>query len=577
MSSSKQPVTYLWTGLCVWGGYVLVHQGLLMPDMDPANKFQNLVWLIKSLIFGSLPASLFLIGLMFFFPKTERFSRLARGGMAVTVTVYFSALLAISIYFRYFGDLPYPQMLVERWRETWSIRYQVIGQLLQGREIALLLLWTICLVNVAVADRSRRSFPVSIFWTFVFLSLAFNCSFVVYKGLSGDLQEDVRFGHTNVAQARGIGFAYGVMLLEGGLAGQGQTPPTPFPGKVNAEPDKESLTSLPRNTNIIILQVESLDPDVLDRQVGGRAITPFLNQLKSHSVFFNNFIAQHSGGGTSDCELSVLTSLLPSRKGVGFQTARYDLIHSLPTALKENNYTCAVYHPNYASYFYRSLGFPKLGFDYYFHESHFEGRARGMFAGDKPFLEQCVSKIKLLRRPFYAHVITIQSHGPFSNTTDVSFRDFLKKHQPEAERIVLDYLTVIHEADQAIERFFHLLKQQYLMDNTLIVLFSDHLSSVLSRRKDYEQIPLMLIHPQLPAARVAVPGSHLDIAPTITALLNVQEPQGWLGTTLLPPDPHRVVLINGPVRIFLNQGALELIQSADDLIYYDYSNYLLGR
>lgn len=572
---------WLLTGLCVWGAYVLVHQSLLVPDVDPGNRLQVIAWLAKSFIFGSLPAAL-LLGCLLLLPARSPAHLspahpLGMMAVAVILTGYFAALLAITIYFRYFGDIPFPGMLVERWRETWSIRHQISGQLLQGKAIAVLLLGIASLAGLMAGTVSKGHAPRPAVWIFISVSLVCNAGFLGYKGVRGDLREDLRFGYTNIAQARGIGFAYGSMLYQAWRPAQGRTTPTPFPGKINPDRDVSAIVRLPDHTNLILLQIESLDPSVIDMQVGGQAITPFLNRFKSRSLFFPNFIAQHSGGGTSDCELSVLTSLLPSNKGGGFRTARYERIHGLPAVLDEHGYTSAVLHPNYASYFYRNLGFSKLGFDYYFHESYFSGKARGMFALDKPFLEQCVGKILSLPAPFYAHIITIQSHGPFGNVTNAEFRRSLKSAMPEGRGILLDYLAVMHEVDGALETFFSLLRKHDLVDNTLVVLFSDHLSSVLDHRASFERIPLMLSHPQLPARQLTEPGSHIDIAPTITALLGIPEPVGWLGTALLPSDPQRVALINGPVRIYQKGSELNTIVNTADIRYLSYSSFLLGR
>lgn len=561
---------------CVWGAYILVHQSLLLPEMDSHNKVQILAWLVKSMIFASVPASLLLAGAL---PHNEKkqLPTMMAAGMIAGVTCYFGALLSISIYFYYFGDLPYPTMLFERWRETWSIRDQIVAQLMHGKEWVLLLLWLASVMSIVLASVFRRFPSRKGTARLVCIVLAANICFHIYKGIQGDITEDVKFGYINLAQTHGIGAAYGFMAFDTLFAKDAGATEPPYPGKINPAGTPSSPVRLPRRTNVIILQVESLDGGLLDMEVAGRPVTPFLNQLKKRGIFFPKCIAQHSGGGTSDCELSVLTSLLPNRKGSGFQTARYPLITALPAVLGENGYTTAVLHPNYASYFHRAEAFPRLGFDHYFHDRHFKGAAKGMHAHDKPFLEQSADIIKTLPNPFYAHLITIQSHGPFGNITDTAFRDVIKAARPQAVDILVDYLAVIHEVDDALAHFFNLLESRGLLDNSLILVFSDHVSSVLDRKTTYEQIPLILIHPGLLPAVLTTPCSHLDIAPTITSLLGLPEPGRWLGTALLPADPHRSVVINGPIRIQADGDRLSAVHSPQDLPFIHYSDYLLGR
>lgn len=580
-TNAKEPAAYLFPALCVWWSYALVHQSLLYPEIDPHNHLQAIVWFVKSLLFGSLPASLLLTGLCAFQGR-KAVRTVWLFCLSAGMTAYFVFLLSISIYFRYFGDLPYPQMLMERWQETWAIRHQIIRQLLGWRELVLLTLFAIASMAMRIKIRIKSQVSRSVVSLLLLLSLTANISFVVYKGFSGNLKEDLQFGHINVAQARGIGIAYALIVYDACMAKLNTIAvQPPYPGKINPVPDKSATMHLPDKTNIILLQIESLDNSLIDYEVKGSPITPFLKQLKNKSIYFSNFIAQHSGGGTSDCEISVLASILPSRKGGGFRTLRYERIATLLQTLKTHGYTSAAFHPNFAAYYHRSIGFPRLGFNYFFHESHFNGNAKGMFAKDASFLEQSVEKLNGLPQPFLAHFITLQSHGPFNNITDTAYRQWLRHRQPNAEDILIDYLTVMHEVDQALAQFFNRLQRFSWFEHCLIVLFSDHLSNVLDHKIIYERIPLLLFHPHLAAIEVTALGSHIDIAPTIITLLDLPEPDGWLGTTLLPPDPNRFVLINGPVRIYQNHenpsATLKTVQTPQDLPFFEYSDYLLGR
>ena len=572
----SQPLIYILAAFCIWGAYVLVHQSLLSPDFNFNNKLQILVWAIKSAIFGAFPASL-LLALPALLSRRRKTDLAVKAGIILGLAGYFGVLIAVSLYFTYFGDLPYPGMLMDRWRETWTIRGQILSQLIGWREITLMLLWLTSTLAVAFSSGSRHRLSRMAALRIAAVLLAGNLCFVAYKWIHNDIRQDLRYGYTRVAQSRGIGTAYALMISSTVIKRHDASPPVPYPGKINHLVRKTGLIELPRATNIIILQIESLDWSVIDMRVGGRPITPFLDRLKTRSIFFTNFIAQHSGGGSSDSELSVLTSLLPSREGSGFQKARYDKIKSLPEALSDCGYTSAVLHPNIASYFHRDKAFAALGFDHYFHESYFKGSARGMFARDKPFLAQSFKIIEALPRPFFAYLITIQSHGPFQNVTDKKFRAHIASVKPGLDGITIDYLAVIHEVDGALEHFFGLLEKNGLIDKCLIVLFADHLSGVLDRRTSYERIPLMLYYHRWPARSVAAPGSHLDIAPTITELIGASETNNWLGSALLPPDPHRMVLLNKPMCIFLKDGHLATRYAPEDLPFVRYSNYLLGR
>jgi hypothetical protein len=186
-----RPTIFLISVVSVWAAYILVHQRLLVPEMDFSNRLQILVWFVKSSIFGSLPASL-VLACALLKEKDQSLPPVVLAGIGIGVTCYFGALFSTSVYFQYFGDLPYPGMLLYRWRETWSIRAQILTQFIQWEEVVLLILWLISLASMIFASASRRlpSRP-AVLWVFC-LVLAVNTGFFIYKGIRSDIAEEVK-------------------------------------------------------------------------------------------------------------------------------------------------------------------------------------------------------------------------------------------------------------------------------------------------------------------------------------------------------------------------------------------------
>src|SRR5690606_15617605 len=84
------------------------------------------------------------------------------------------------------------------------------------------------------------------------------------------------------------------------------------------EPIKGTEKGMFEGKNIVYLQMESLQDFVLNEQVEGEEITPFLNSLLSESYHFTNFYPQTAEGNSSDAELLALTSVYPVREGSTF-------------------------------------------------------------------------------------------------------------------------------------------------------------------------------------------------------------------------------------------------------------------
>ncbi|MBS3780136.1 MAG: hypothetical protein KGY41_07045, partial [Desulfovermiculus sp.] len=70
--------------------------------------------------------------------------------------------------------------------------------------------------------------------------------------------------------------------------------------------DEEVIKDKIKISNIIVIQLESLDRKIIGYEHKGIPITPFLNELKKKSLFFDNFYAQHING-SFDAEFSFLT------------------------------------------------------------------------------------------------------------------------------------------------------------------------------------------------------------------------------------------------------------------------------
>ena len=132
-------------------------------------------------------------------------------------------------------------------------------------------------------------------------------------------------------------------------------------------------------------------------------------------------------------------------------------------------------------------------------------------------------------RPFFLHVHTMGTHGERFRP---SRRVFSTEADYETAWSVDGYDDAIADFDRLVEQTYELLKEQGLLESTLLVITSDHgfVHSALDR------VPMMLRFPG--AARTGtIRGNtqRLDLAPTILAALGIK-PMEWMeGESLLKP------------------------------------------
>lgn len=193
----------------------------------------------------------------------------------------------------------------------------------------------------------------------------------------------------------------------------------------------------------------------------------------------------------------------------------------------------------------------------FFYDSNFySGNASGWYSKDRHFFDQSFDIINNAQQPLFAYLTTMQSHGPFKNYS-VSTKEQFKFENSDYSNLEIDYLVSIHEVDRALEHFFNKLLKSGLLNNTILLIYADHVGQALHYPNCLaECIPLFIYHMSLPPSIETKVGSHLDIAPTIIDLLDVPEPSGWLGTSLFY-DGKKTVLFNDFTAIEANENVLQ--------------------
>ena len=532
--------------------------------------------IIKILVFSLFAPLAFIISLSII----KRYKLLAKVYALLYVGLYFIALLIIAIYYKYFGTIPNFMILDSTNLGSISESVSILGkqvyfQLLGAQEwlIIFLLIISVCLTYIYLRlpnTRKINGYMKAIMLIFVIL---------VYYGLN----EVQILRHRHNMHEKLIGRNAEAVLYFGFLPVykklisyeiSNKRRVVPFPGKINGQNKRSNKIPRFKGANIIVIQVESLDSQAIDYKVNGKLVMPFLRKFKNQSVYFKNFFAQHSGGGSSDADLSTLTSLLPVPNHVGLYTADYDRIQSLVEVLEERGYTSLAMSPVSFVFHDKTSSYPRIGFDFFYGSEFYTGQASGWYAKDWQFYDQSVDTIKNSPKPFFAYLVTIQSHGPFKNYSETTKAKF-NFDNTDLSELEFNYLLSVHEVDQALERFFNEILESGLLDNTILVIYGDHVGRALDRPGCLaECISLFIYHKNLPASVETKVGSHVDIAPTIVDLLDVSEPVGWLGTSLFY-EGRKTVLFNDLTAIEFSNGVLQKKVATEYRHFLEYSNSIV--
>lgn len=332
-----------------------------------------------------------------------------------------------------------------------------------------------------------------------------------------------------------------------------------YTNSFSAQPN-ENYFGKAKDMNVIYLHLESMQSFLIDYELDGEQVTPFLNSLvkNENTMYFDNFYHQTAQGKTSDAEFMLENSLFGLPQGSAFITKGQNTFEAAPSLLKDYGYTSAVFHGNNGSFWNRNIIYNQFGYDEFFDEGSYDTTDSKNMAEyglmDKPFFEQSESLLETLPEPFYTKFITVAHHFPYKIDQDLTTIG----KATTGDTSVDNYFQTARYADEAIEEFFTYLKESGLYENTMIVMYGDHYGISDNHNKAMEQIigeevtpvvnadlqrvPLFIHVPGMEGGINHTYGGQIDLLPTVLHLLGVETKNNiHFGTDLLSEEHSEIV------------------------------------
>ena len=356
-------------------------------------------------------------------------------------------------------------------------------------------------------------------------------------------------------------------------------------------------TAAAEGANVIVLMIESLQEQALGAEVAGGPVTPNLNALAAESVRFTHFYHQTAQGRTADAEAVTLCGIHPLSQGAVFFRYPDFPQHCLPEILRdEAGYATASYHAMSTNFWNRAAVGPRLGFDLMTGKPDYKrGKKIGLGLGDAGFLKQTARMINALPEPFFAHVITLSSHHPYTLPKDEITLDL----GPLRRTYLGRYFRSVNYVDRAVGRFLKPLRESGVLDRSILIVLGDHdmgrlsgvgdvvhvmdkdadtaflprapsgaehlggASAAMDRLAWMRQVPLLI---RLPGGartgEIATPTGQIQLPAAVLQLLGVSaEGRDFLGASLFDPTPQVIAFRDGSgvqgKRTWLSGGELD--------------------
>ncbi len=313
----------------------------------------------------------------------------------------------------------------------------------------------------------------------------------------------------------------------------------------------ENLSALTNNQvqkapNFVIVQVESMDSNIVKQKYNDQYVMPFLAGLMETSVYYPYTLSYHQGGGTSDTEFSIINSIQPLDSFPAIKLSTYSHSNSFVSKLKNASYETMAFHGNVGTFYNRDISFHKMGFNKFYDIKSMKFEDEGWGAPDHKVFDFAFNKMQQTKQPFCSYVITMTSHGPFESSRNYYNNPRFDDIEDE---IVMNYYNSMSYVDESLKNFVNNIRAKF--PNTYIFIVGDHTpninepefyqSSFIDGDKYLEFVPLFIVTPDnkqyVETTQVA---SFLDISPTILERSGISYSVLSNGHNLLTPQKNTI-------------------------------------
>ena len=367
-------------------------------------------------------------------------------------------------------------------------------------------------------------------------------------------------------------------------------------------------TGIFKDKNLIFIQLEGLDNWLLTEKD-----TPTLYRMLNNSFNFTNHYSYYNGGGsTFNSEFAVNTGFITplSYTQNAYTFNKNNFPHSLANIFKKSDYTINAFHMNTGEYYSRTVNYKNWGYDNYYGLIDIKEYQDESYTLDRELIlnEEFNQMMFPENQKFIDYIITYSGHLPFNTNKGVCkilvTEDIIKnlnlyekyqegliqvsyKKEPKEDNpletkqilIITESFTdgteeIKHtvdmtqlteeecirrqakETDYMMELLLKNLEEKNLLDNTVIVVFTDHYlytiedKNTLAKYKETKnnlinKTPFFIWSNNMKKVTIKEPTSQLDILPTVLNLFGANHnPNNYIGKDALNPKYDGIVFFS---------------------------------
>lgn len=363
-------------------------------------------------------------------------------------------------------------------------------------------------------------------------------------------------------------------------------------------------TGIFKNKNLIFVQLEGIDDWLLTE----KDMPTLYGMLNNSFVFQNHYSYYNGGGSTFNSEFAVntgfITPLSYTQNAYSFNKNSFP--YSMANMFKNQDYVVNAFHMNSGEYYSRQTNYTNWGYDKYYGLLDINDYKDKSYTLDRELINDVTFQEKMFPKDskFVDYLITYSNHLPFTNTKGVckllydmemDLNDTVDMGEESSSTFV--QLTEeecirkqAHETDYMMELLLKKLTELNLIDDTVIVVFTDHYlytvedKTILDKYKNtsnnlINKTPFFIWQNNMKRTNIKEVTSQLNILPTTLNLFGINyNPNYYIGSDALSSNYKGIVFFSDyswyDGNIYVDNGVIANNKSSSQE-YLDEKNYYI--
>ena len=363
-------------------------------------------------------------------------------------------------------------------------------------------------------------------------------------------------------------------------------------------------TGIFKNKNLIFVQLEGIDDWLLTE----KDMPTLYGMLNNSFVFQNHYSYYNGGGSTFNSEFAVntgfITPLSYTQNAYSFNKNSFP--YSMANMFKNQDYDVNAFHMNSGEYYSRQTNYTNWGYDKYYGLLDINDYKDKSYTLDRELINDVTFQEKMFSKDskFVDYIITYSNHLPFTNTKGVckllydmemDLNDTVDMGEESSSTFV--QLTEeecirkqAHETDYMMELLLKKLTELNLIDDTVIVVFTDHYlytvedKTILDKYKNtsnnlINKTPFFIWQNNMKRTNIKEVTSQLNILPTTLNLFGINyNPNYYIGSDALSSNYKGIVFFSDyswyDGNIYVENGVIANNKSSSQE-YLDEKNYYI--